>query len=173
MPDSIRLQQPVAARREDDPAAHQPRMIPVYCPADGRLVGSVPDQGAAGVVAAAAQLRAAQPAWEDLGPAGRAKHMFAFLDWILDNQKRLVGIMQEESGKSWGDAGLEVGMAVDLINYYGKHAAEFLADRDVKTWGAAGMTKNLRVFAHAYQLVGMITPWNGPLASGRWTVFLR
>jgi len=139
------------------------QMLDVHCPADGRLVGSVPVMGAADVGRVAAQLRAAQPAWEDLGPEGRAKHMFAFLDWILDNEKKLVGIMQEESGKSWGDAGLEVSMCVDLINYYGKHAKEFLADRKVKSWGAAGLTKNLRVFARPYPLVGMLTPWNGPL----------
>jgi delta 1-pyrroline-5-carboxylate dehydrogenase len=42
--------------------------------------------------------------------------------------------MQEESGKSWGDAALEVAMCVDLINYYAGHAAEFLADRDVRSW---------------------------------------
>ncbi|GAA0612656.1 aldehyde dehydrogenase family protein [Sporichthya brevicatena] len=151
-----------APTQEHRPNRVAPR-IDVYCPADGRLVGSVPDLGAAGVAAAAAELRAAQPAWEDLGPDGRAKHMRNFLDWILDNEKRLVGIMQEETGKSWGDAGLEVAMCVDLINYYTSHAKEFLADRDIKSWGAAGMTKNLRVFVRPYQLVGMITPWNGPL----------
>jgi acyl-CoA reductase-like NAD-dependent aldehyde dehydrogenase len=137
--------------------------IEVRCPADNRLVGHVPDLGRAGVVAAAERLRAAQPAWEALGPDGRARHMRRFLNWILDNQAKLVGIMQEESGKSWGDAALEVAMAVDLINYYSGHAAEFLADRKVRSWGASGMTKRLRVFARPHQLVGMITPWNGPL----------
>ncbi len=153
----------MSAQTQEPVTTSAAQVIEVRCPADGRLVGTVPDLGAAGVIAAAAQLRSVQPAWDDLGPDGRARHMFAFLDWILDNEKRLVGIMQEESGKSWGDAGLEVAVAVDLINYFGKHAGEFLADRDVKSWGASGMTKNLRVFAHPYQLVGMITPWNGPL----------
>ncbi|WP_016881714.1 MULTISPECIES: aldehyde dehydrogenase family protein [unclassified Rhodococcus (in: high G+C Gram-positive bacteria)] len=138
-------------------------MIEVRCPADGRLVGRVPDLGAAGVASAAKQLREAQPEWEAIGPDGRAKHMRKFLDWILDNEANLIGIMQEETGKSWGDASLEIAMAVDLINYYSGHAAEFLADRKVRSWGAAGMTKRLRVFARPYQLVGMITPWNGPL----------
>jgi acyl-CoA reductase-like NAD-dependent aldehyde dehydrogenase len=138
-------------------------VIEVRCPADGRLVGTVAVASPADVTAAAARLRAAQPAWEQLGPDGRAKHMLRFLDWILDNEKNLVGIMQEETGKSWGDAGLEIGMAVDLINYYVKHAKTFLADRTVKSWGAAGLTRRLRVFARPHQLVGMITPWNGPL----------
>jgi acyl-CoA reductase-like NAD-dependent aldehyde dehydrogenase len=151
-----------AQTRESETGVAAPR-IDVFCPADGRLVGTVPDLGAAGVAAAAAQLRAAQPAWEELGPQGRAAHLLRFLNWILDNEKNLVGIMQEETGKSWGDAGLEVAMCVDLVNYWTQHAAKFLADRDVKSWGAAGLTKNLRVFARPYQLVGMITPWNGPL----------
>ncbi|STZ41133.1 aldehyde dehydrogenase family protein [Mycolicibacterium gilvum] len=138
-------------------------VIEVRCPADGRVVGCVPGMGPAAVAAAAAQLRDAQPAWEELGPNGRAIHMRSFLDWILDNESRLVGIMQEETGKSWGDAALEISMAVDLINYYSAHAAEFLADRKVASWGAGGLTKKLRVFARPYQLVGMLTPWNGPL----------
>jgi acyl-CoA reductase-like NAD-dependent aldehyde dehydrogenase len=137
--------------------------IEVRCPADGRLVGSVPDLGEAGVAAAAAQLRGAQPAWEALGPSGRAKHMFRFLDWILDNEARLVGIMQEETGKSWGDASLEIAMAIDLINYYAGNAEKFLADRKIATWGVGNLSKKLRVFARPYQLVGMLTPWNGPL----------
>ena len=95
-------------------------VIEVRCPADGRIVGHAPDLGPAGVAAAAKQLRAAQPAWEALGPDGRAKHMRNFLNWILDNEDHLVGIMQEESGKSWGDAALEISMAVDLINYYSR-----------------------------------------------------
>jgi acyl-CoA reductase-like NAD-dependent aldehyde dehydrogenase len=137
--------------------------IEVVCPADGRIVGHVPDLGPVGVAAAAKRLRAAQPEWEAMGPGGRAKHMLRFLDWILDNQAGLVGIMQEETGKSWGDASLEVAMAVDLINYYARNAAGFLADRKVPVSGVANLTKKLRVFARPHQLVGMLTPWNGPL----------
>jgi acyl-CoA reductase-like NAD-dependent aldehyde dehydrogenase len=137
--------------------------IKVRCPADGRIVGAVPDMSAEEVALTARRLRAAQPAWEDLGPDGRAQHLFTFLDWLLDNDTRLVALIQEESGKSWGDANLEVAMGVDLINYWGKGAKKFLADRKVKSWGAAGLTKNLKVYARPYQLVGQLTPWNGPL----------
>ncbi|HVW43578.1 MAG TPA: aldehyde dehydrogenase family protein [Amycolatopsis sp.] len=152
----------ITANTSDNGLAPAPT-IEVFCPADGRVVGRVPDLGRAGVAAAAEQLRAAQPAWEALGPKGRAKHMLRFLDWILDHEAELVGIMQEETGKSWGDAALEVAMAVDLINYYTGNAATFLADRTVPTSGVGNKTKKLRVFARPYQLVGMMTPWNGPL----------
>jgi acyl-CoA reductase-like NAD-dependent aldehyde dehydrogenase len=142
-----------------------PGVITVRCPADGRVVGSVPDTSAAQVHDVAAALRSAQPAWEDLGPDGRAKHLLRLLDWVLDNEARLIGIVQAESGKSWGDAAVETAVVVDTINYFTKHAAEFLSDRKVKRWGAISQTKNLRVFTHPYPLVGVITPWNGPLAT--------
>ncbi|BDB44054.1 MULTISPECIES: aldehyde dehydrogenase family protein [Mycobacterium] len=141
------------------------KYLSVRCPADGRVVGTVPDMTPAQVHDIAAQLRAAQPAWEDLGPDGRAKHLLRLLDWVLDNEKRLIGIMQEETGKSWGDAQVETAVFVDTVNYFTKHAVKFLADRTVKRSGALALTKNLRVFHRPHQLVGIITPWNGPLAT--------
>lgn len=143
----------------------EPGFIEVRCPADGRVVGTVPDMTSGRVHEIAQQLRAVQPAWEDLGPQGRAKHVLRLLDWVLDNEKRLLGLMQEETGKSWGDAQVETAVVVDAVNYFTKHAAEFLADRTVERSGAMALTKNLRVFHRPYQLVGVITPWNGPLAT--------
>jgi acyl-CoA reductase-like NAD-dependent aldehyde dehydrogenase len=144
---------------------HRPGVIEVRCPADGRVVGTVPDMSPGQVHDVAQQLRAAQPEWEDLGPQGRAKHLLRLLDWVLDNEKRLIGLMQEETGKSWGDAQVETAVFVDTVNYFTKHAAEFLADRSVERSGAIALTKNLRVFHRPHQLVGIITPWNGPLAT--------
>ena len=106
-------------------------VITVQCPADGRVVGSVPDMSAARVHDVAAALRSAQPAWEDLGPDGRARHLLRLLDWVLDNEARLIGIMQEETGKSWGDAAVETAVVIDTVNYFTKHAAAFLADRKI------------------------------------------
>lgn len=140
-------------------------MITVRCPADARVVGSVPDLTPAQVHQIALDLRAAQPEWEAIGPDGRAKWVLRFLDWVFDNEQRISTVLQAETGKSWGDAALEIGVAVDTINYYSKRAAGFLADRKVKRAGVMSMTKNMRVFARPHQLVGMVTPWNAPLAT--------
>jgi acyl-CoA reductase-like NAD-dependent aldehyde dehydrogenase len=139
------------------------RRIEVRCPGDGRVVATVPGHRPDDVSAMAGRLRDAQPAWEDMGPAGRAQVLRQLLDWLLDNQNRLTALIQDETGKSWGDAALEVGAGTDLINYYAGHAKEFLADREVRPWGAAGITRRLKVVHRPYQLVGVITPWNGPL----------
>jgi acyl-CoA reductase-like NAD-dependent aldehyde dehydrogenase len=136
----------------------------VHCPADGRLVGSVPDQGPAEVRDAAAALRAAQPAWEALGPKERSRHLRRWLDWLLDNEQRVVGLVQAETGKSWTDCAVEMTVAIDVINYFTAHAERFLADRRVAPAGLPNKARKLRVQARPYPLVGLITPWNGPLA---------
>ena len=149
--------------RPDPPNPAGPATIEVRCPATGERVATVPNLGPPEVAEAAAQLRAAQPAWEALVPQERAAHLLCWLDWLLDNERRLLQLVQAESGKSWADASVEMAVVVDIINYFTKHAAAFLADRHVRPAGLANSTRRLRVQVRPYQLVGMITPWNGPL----------
>jgi acyl-CoA reductase-like NAD-dependent aldehyde dehydrogenase len=137
--------------------------LAVHCPADGRLVGTVPDMGPAEVAAVAGDLRRAQPEWEALGPDGRARHLLTWLDWIFDNERRILELVQAESGKSSGDTKLETMIAAEVINYYARHASEFLAGRTVRPHNAAGRTKRLRLFYRPFQLVGQIFPWNYPV----------
>lgn len=138
--------------------------VEVRCPADGRLVGTVPEMGASEVAEVAARLRAAQPEWERIGPEGRARHLLNWLDWLLDNESRILELVQAESGKSSGDTKIETMVAAEVINYYAKNGAEFLGVQNVKPHNAVGATKRLRLYYRPYQLVGQIFPWNYPLA---------
>jgi acyl-CoA reductase-like NAD-dependent aldehyde dehydrogenase len=140
-------------------------MLEVRCPADQRLVGSVPNAGPTDVADAAAALRGAQPAWEDLGPEGRARHLRAWLNWFLDNERRIAELIQAETGKAWNDASMEGIVAVELINYMTAHAAEFLAPRKISPHNLTAVTKRLRLTFRPYPLVGLITPWNMPIAA--------
>jgi acyl-CoA reductase-like NAD-dependent aldehyde dehydrogenase len=138
-------------------------VVEVHNPADGSLVGVVPEVPADQAAQLASELRAAQPAWEAMGPDGRAVHLRRWLDWIVDNQDRILGLVHREAGKSWGDAQLELLVCMEVINYYTKHGAEFLADETRRPHGPASATKNLRIRYRPYELVGVITPWNYPL----------
>ncbi|WP_370500894.1 aldehyde dehydrogenase family protein [Mycolicibacterium sp. jd] len=141
-----------------------PEVITVRSPATGEVVGSVPDMTEGAIGEMCADLRRAQPAWEALGPRRRSAHVLRWLDWLLDNERRLLTLVQRETGKSWADASLEMSVAVDVINYFTSNAETFLQDRKVKSAGPANAVRRLRVQARPYQLVGLITPWNGPLA---------
>lgn len=140
-----------------------PPTIEVRCPADGRPVGVVDEFDTGRVEQVCAELRAAQPGWEALGAAGRARWVLRWLDWLLDNERPLLELVQAETGKSWADASMEMAVAVDVINYFAKNAEAFLADRRVKPAGVANSVRRLRVQVRPYPLVGLITPWNGPL----------
>ncbi|MFI5623299.1 aldehyde dehydrogenase family protein [Nocardioides sp. NPDC051685] len=148
------------------PFAEQPAraVVEVRNPADDTVAGTVPNLSGAEVAELAARLRAAQPAWEALGPEGRKKHLLAWLNWIVDNKERILGLVHREAGKSWGDAQIELLVAVEVINYYAKNGARFLADETPSPHNLTAITKKLRVIRRPHQLVGIITPWNYPLA---------
>lgn len=145
------------------PIAQEPAPLVVTCPATGEVVGSVPVTRRAEVDAVAARLRVAQPAWQALGVDARARWVGKWRDWILDHAGELVGLVQQESGKSWGDANIET-MATDVVNYWIEHAAAFLAEEQVWPAGPANIAKRLTICYEPYPLVAVITPWNYPLA---------
>ncbi len=151
------------ANKASPPKADAPHEVVVTCPATGKVVGSVPVATSVEVEAAAARLRAAQPAWQQLGVKGRARWLGNWRDWLIDHTDELLTVLQLETGKSWGDTCVEIA-GVQIINYWIDHADEFLADEPVRPYGAANAAKKLTIVYEPYPLVGMITPWNGPLS---------
>ncbi|MGF2946026.1 aldehyde dehydrogenase family protein [Mycobacterium sp. Lab-001] len=137
--------------------------ITVTCPATSEAIGSVPTARRTDVADSAARLRSAQPAWQAMGVDARARWVSKWRDWILDHADELLELVQQESGKSWGDSNIEI-LATDVANYWIEHAAEFLADEHVRPAGPANIAKRLMTVYEPYQLVGVITPWNYPLA---------
>ena len=157
--------QPITEAPEAPAAEQYARdVVEVRNPADDSVVGTVPNMSATEVAELAARLRAAQPAWEALGPTGRKKHLLNWLDWIVDNKERILGLVHREAGKSWGDAQIELLVAVEVINYFAKNGAKFLADERPSPHNISAITKKLRLIRRPYPLVGVITPWNYPFA---------
>ena len=138
--------------------------ITVHNPATGLAVGTVPVDGPDTVAAKARALRAAQTQWEAIGPRGRKKWMMAWQDWVLDNAEHLTDVLMSETGKSRGDAQLEPITIADAINYWAGNAEEFLSDRPAKAHSPLFKIKKLTTVFRPYPLVGMIEPWNFPLA---------
>ncbi|MBJ7399850.1 aldehyde dehydrogenase family protein, partial [Mycolicibacterium sp.] len=138
--------------------------ITVHNPADGRVVGSVPIDGSETVAAKARELRLFQSEWEEMGPRGRKKPMMAWQDWVLDNADHLTEVLMSETGKSRRDASIEPITIADAIKYWAGNAEEFLADRHPKAHSPLFAVKKLTTIFRPYPLVGMIEPWNFPLA---------
>lgn len=149
-----------------EPQAVEPQAdtITVRNPANGSVVGTVPIADAETVAAKARELRLFQQEWEAIGPRGRKKWMMRWQDWVLDNADRLTEVLMSETGKSHGDAALEPITIADSIKYWAGHAEEFLADRHPKAHSPLFKVKKLTTVYRPYPLVGMIEPWNFPLA---------
>ena len=138
--------------------------ITVHNPASGRVVGSVPVDGPEVVAAKARQLRAAQQEWEQIGARGRKRWMMKWQEWILDNSDHLTDVLMSETGKSRGDASVEAVALADSINYWAGNAEAFLSDKHPTPHTALYRVKKLTTVYRPYPLVGIIEPWNFPLA---------
>src|ERR1700677_3919460 len=79
----------------------------IRSPADGSEITRIARISPAGVTAIADRLRAAQPAWEALGADGRAAWLTRWRDWLTEHQSELIDLIQQETGKAYGDAASE------------------------------------------------------------------
>ncbi len=133
-------------------------------PATGETIASVAVDSPAGVAETVARVRANQPEWEALGIEGRFEWLGRLRDWLLDNEQRVHDTMQTETGKVRGDTAAETIYLADLINFYGAKASRFIGDETVRPHSALMASKKLMVQHRPYPVVGVISPWNFPLA---------
>ena len=85
------------------------------------------------------------------------------MDWLLDNEERVLDTMQRETGKVRADAKNEPGYLADLINFYGTRAASFIGEESVRPHSPLLASKKLRIQYRPHPVVGIISPWNFPL----------
>jgi len=133
-----------------------------FDPATGESVGSVavtPPEQVAQIVAAA---RAAQPAWEARGLAGRAEVLKEAAAAILDDAERLGELLCREMGKPIRSATGEVrsvGAVADEID----EMVEALSPVTVSTDRVVTDTLH-----DPYGVCAAITPWNFPISMPSW-----
>ncbi|MFC9660899.1 aldehyde dehydrogenase family protein [Nocardia sp. NPDC127606] len=146
-------------------------VIEVHNPATGDLVGTVPVTTPDDVAAAVRELRLYQPEWEAIGPDGRKQWLLKMQDWLIDNTEQLAAVLQSETAKPRVDAIIDPAFAVDILGYYARRAGKFLADDHPSPHSPLARVKSLTVAYRPYPVVGVITPWNFPLAMPAIDVF--
>ncbi|MGO1592448.1 aldehyde dehydrogenase family protein, partial [Ancrocorticia sp.] len=92
--------------------------LEVHSPFDGTLVGTVPTATERDVDAAVRSARSAQRAWSRVAPRERARIIARFARLVLDEEARILNIIQQESGKNRLSAFEEVMDVVRLSAYY-------------------------------------------------------
>ena len=140
--------------------------IEVLNPATGGSVGSIQVDTPETIAATIARVRSNQAEWEAIGIEGRFHWLGKLRDWILDNTEEISDTVQTETGKVRGDISAELFYVTDLINFYGSKAAKFIGDEAVRPHSPLIASKKLMIQYRPHPVVGVISPWNFPLAMG-------
>jgi acyl-CoA reductase-like NAD-dependent aldehyde dehydrogenase len=141
--------------------------IGVENPATGETISAIPVLGAAELHEMAARARAAQPAWEALGFRGRGAVLKRAQQWMLDHAERVLDTVVSETGKTVEDAQLaDLGYTVAALDFWAKNGAKYLADERLPSWNnPIAIGKKLVLRYEPFGLIGIIGPWNFPIAN--------
>jgi len=130
-------------------------------PADGTLVARVVRASADDARAAIESSEKAQPAWEAIGAAARAKILLRAAERLRSRADELARLITHEMGKVLYESRSEVEGAVDNLEYYPAFARTLSGDE------VAGLPagETMRLVWVPRGVVVAITPWNFPAAT--------
>ena len=136
--------------------------VPVLNPANGKKIYDLPQLTVAQVESAIESARAAQREWAQVSVAERSKILLELHALLLEDETKLLDLLQLETAKSRAHAFEETAGAIASANYYARIAGKYLARRKTK----AGVPLLTQTFVDQVPVgvVGIITPWNYPLA---------
>src|SRR3989449_7324820 len=133
-------------------------------PATEKVLAEVAEASVEDADRAVARAKAAYPAWRAVSPGDRAKLLRRFANAVADDAGKLAELEARNVGKPISDARGEVGMVVDVFDYYAGAPERLLGDT-IPVAGGVDMT-----FREPLGVVGLITPWNFPLPIASWKV---
>ncbi|MCW2747032.1 MAG: aldehyde dehydrogenase [Nocardioidaceae bacterium] len=131
-------------------------------PATGDVVGVHPITSAAEVDAAVERAQAAAQWWSALTFGERSDYLLKWAAVITRRMAQLGELNHQETGKTYGDAQLEIVLAVDHIAWAAKHAKKVLGEQKVGS-GLLMVNQSATVQYLPLGVIGVIGPWNYPV----------
>jgi betaine-aldehyde dehydrogenase len=144
--------------------ATQTRTVKVIEPATEKVLAELPEATAEEADQAVARAKAAYPAWKAVAPKDRANLMRKIASAIDKHREELSQLEARNVGKPISDARGEVGMVIDVFNYYAG-APERLFGKTIPVAGGVDFT-----FREPLGVVALIVPWNFPFPIASWKV---
>jgi acyl-CoA reductase-like NAD-dependent aldehyde dehydrogenase len=139
-------------------------LVRVVEPATEDVMAELPQAGVDDADEAIARAKQAFPAWKRLPAGERAELMRSVSAMVRERADDLARLEARNVGKPISDARGEVGMVADVFNYYAGAPERLLGDT-IPVSGGLDFT-----FREPLGVVGLITPWNFPLAIASWKV---
>jgi acyl-CoA reductase-like NAD-dependent aldehyde dehydrogenase len=135
-------------------------------PANGETIGVFPKSGPGDVDRAVAAAKSAYEDWRLVPAPERGNILFRFANMLMEEKDELTDLMTHEMGKVKAEAGGDVQEAIDMSLYmagegrrlFGQTTPSELRDK-------FNMTVRMPI-----GVVGVITPWNFPIAIPSWKI---
>ncbi|MFN2196905.1 MAG: aldehyde dehydrogenase family protein, partial [Anaerolineales bacterium] len=131
-------------------------------PATGEQFGQIPMTSNEEIEQGYQELREAYPIWRGMPVRERVRILQRFQQVLIASLDEITDILNRDCGKTRQDALIEVFITVDMMDQYRKHAERWLRPKKVSR--GLYLFKNCHVEYHPYGVVGIIAPWNYPLA---------
>ncbi len=134
-------------------------------PATGETLGQIPLNTVEDIRTAIPRIRKAQMMWAQKSFAERGTHLRKMQRHLVEHGETYAKLISQDNGKTLADAYLtEVSSAVIAFDYYIKHAARVLRERRIKGSHIFSLFTRNRLQQVPLGVVGIISPWNYPLA---------
>ena len=134
--------------------------IEVRNPANGRLIGMVPNFGASETRRAIECANAALPAWRSRTAKDRSVVLRKWYELLLANQDDLAAIMTAEQGKPLSESQGEIAYAASFIEWFAEEGKRIYGD----TIPPVSANRRIVVLKQPIGVCAAITPWNFPAA---------
>jgi aldehyde dehydrogenase (NAD+) len=135
-------------------------------PANGEAIGVFPKSGPADVDRAVDAAKAAFEEWRLVPAPKRGEILFRFAQRLIEKKDDLAELMSREMGKVLAEAGGDVQEAIDMSQY--------MAGEGRRLFGHTTPSELRDKFNMSVRqpigVVGVITPWNFPIAIPSWKI---
>src|SRR5437870_4970519 len=148
------------------PAKSPGAEIVCHDPATGEEIGRAPLVMPEEVARAASRARAAQPAWAERRYSERGRLIMDARKIILKELDEIAFLISMETGKPVAEAiSLELTPVLDLMQYFARKTANLLSPRRISVGQYWTMGRSSYEIYKPIGVIGIISPWNFPLAT--------
>ncbi len=131
-----------------------------YQPANGHVLGTVPEMGGDETREAIEAADKAWPAWREKTAAERSALLMRWRDLMMENQEDLAQLMTAEQGKPLAEARGEVVYGASFYEWFAEEAKRIYGE----TIPSHQADKRILVLKQPIGVCAAITPWNFPIA---------
>lgn len=137
-----------------------------YDPATGEEIGRAPLCSREEVHSAVAKARAAQPAWAKLSFRERGRVILKARELMLAEREEIALLVSKETGKPVAEAlAMEIVPTLDAMHYFARASEDLLRPQKIDIGQYGLMGRSSRIVFQPLGVIGIISPWNFPLAT--------